>query len=39
VTAYSTPATQGLTLGASPSGPAAAPSGVQAQPASAVVAK
>lgn len=39
VTAYSTPATQGLTLGASPSGPAAAPSGIQAQPASAVVAK
>ena len=40
VTAYSTPATQGLTLGASPGGPApAAPSGVQAQPASAVVAK
>ena len=40
VTAFSTPATQGLTLGASPGGPApAVPSGVQAQPASAVVAK
>jgi Tfp pilus assembly protein PilO len=40
VTSYATPATQGLTLGASPSGPApAAPGAVQAQPASAVVAK
>ena len=40
VTAYSTPETQGLTLGATPSGPApAAPGGVQVQPASAVVAK
>lgn len=40
VTTYATPADQGLTLGASPSGPApAAPGAVQAQPASAVVAK
>jgi hypothetical protein len=37
VTAYATPADQGLTLGASPSGPA--PGAIQAQPASAVVAK
>jgi Tfp pilus assembly protein PilO len=40
VTTYATPATQGLTLGASPSGPApAVPGTAQAQPASAVVAK
>jgi Tfp pilus assembly protein PilO len=40
VTTYATPATQGLTLGASPSGPApAVPGAAQAQPASAVVAK
>jgi Tfp pilus assembly protein PilO len=38
VTTYATPGDQGLTLGASPSGPAAAPSGAEAQPASAVVA-
>ena len=38
VTTFVTPETQGLTGGASPSGPApAGPSGVQAQPASAVV--
>jgi Tfp pilus assembly protein PilO len=40
VTTYATPADEGLTLGASPSAPApAAPGAVQAQPASAVVAK
>jgi Tfp pilus assembly protein PilO len=40
VTTYATPSTQGLTLGASPSGPApAVPGAAQAQPASAVVAK
>jgi Tfp pilus assembly protein PilO len=40
VTTYATPADQGLTLGASPSGPApAVPGTAQAQPASAVVAK
>jgi Tfp pilus assembly protein PilO len=40
LTAYSTPAAQGLTLGASPSGPAPATPGVApVQPASAVVAK
>ena len=40
VTTYATPADQGLTLGASPSGPApAVPGAAQAQPASAVVAK
>jgi hypothetical protein len=39
VTTYATPADEGLTLGASPSGPAAVPGAAQAQPASAVVAK
>jgi Tfp pilus assembly protein PilO len=40
VTTFATPATQGLTLGASPSGPAPAiPGTAPAQPASAVVAK
>jgi Tfp pilus assembly protein PilO len=40
VTTYSTPASQGLTLGASPSGPApAVPGAAVAQPASAEVAK
>jgi Tfp pilus assembly protein PilO len=40
VTTFATPATQGLTLGASPSGPAPAiPGAAPAQPASAVVAK
>jgi Tfp pilus assembly protein PilO len=40
VTTYVTPETQGLTAGASPTGPApTVPSGPQAQPASAVVAK
>jgi Tfp pilus assembly protein PilO len=40
LTAYSTPAPQGLTLGASPSGPApAAPGATQVQPASAEVPK
>lgn len=40
VTTYATPADQGLTLGASPSGPAPSATGaVQAQPASAVIAK
>jgi Tfp pilus assembly protein PilO len=40
VTTYATPADQGLTLGATPTGPApASPNAIQAQPASAVVAK
>jgi Tfp pilus assembly protein PilO len=40
VTTYATPATQGLTLGATPGGPApSAPGAAQAVPASAVVAK
>jgi Tfp pilus assembly protein PilO len=40
VTTFATPADQGLTLGASPSGPApSVPGATQAQPASAVVAK
>ncbi len=40
VTTYSTPASQGLTLGATPSGPApAVPGTTQVQPASAAVAK
>jgi Tfp pilus assembly protein PilO len=39
VTSYVTPATEGLTVGATPGGPAPAPTDPQAQPASATVAR